>query len=29
MRNALDALLAGKEAPLAETTPAGCTIKWK
>jgi peroxiredoxin len=29
LRNALDALLAGKEAPLAETAPAGCTIKWK
>ncbi len=29
LRNAIEALLAGGEAPLAETTPAGCTIKWK
>lgn len=29
LRNALDALLAGKEPPVAETPPVGCTIKWK
>jgi peroxiredoxin len=29
LRNALDAVLAGKEAPIAETPAAGCTIKWK
>jgi peroxiredoxin len=29
LRNALDAVLAGKEPPLAETPPVGCTIKWK
>ncbi|HRH66468.1 MAG TPA: thioredoxin family protein [Bacteroidia bacterium] len=27
--NAVDALLAGKEVPLAETKAIGCTIKWK
>lgn len=26
---ALDAVLAGKAAPVAETPPVGCTIKWK
>ncbi len=26
---ALEAVLAGKEPPTAETTPVGCTIKWK
>lgn len=29
LRNALDALLAGKEPPVAETPPVGCTVKWK
>lgn len=28
-RNALDAVLAGKSASLAETKPVGCSIKWK
>lgn len=27
--NALDALLAGKEPPVAETTAFGCSVKWK
>jgi peroxiredoxin len=29
LRNALDAVLAGKEPPLTQTPPVGCTIKWK
>lgn len=29
LRDALDAVLAGEEAPIAETPPVGCTIKWK
>ena len=29
LRNALDAVLAGKVPPVAETAPQGCTIKWK
>ena len=29
LRNALDAVLAGKEAPIAVTPAVGCTIKWK
>ena len=29
LRNALDAVLAGRESPIAETPPVGCTIKWK
>ena len=29
LRKALDALLAGKEVPVAETAAVGCTIKWK
>jgi peroxiredoxin len=29
LRNALDAVLAGTEPPVAETPPVGCTIKWK
>lgn len=29
LRNALDAVLAGKESPIADTPPVGCTIKWK
>jgi peroxiredoxin len=26
---ALDAVLAGKEPPVTETTPVGCSVKWK
>ncbi|MCZ7545258.1 MAG: thioredoxin family protein [Anaerolineae bacterium] len=29
LRDALDALLAGKTPPVAKTPPVGCTIKWK
>jgi hypothetical protein len=29
LKNALDALLDGKQAPVAETTAFGCSIKWK
>ena len=29
LRDALDAVLAQKPAPIAETKPVGCTIKWK
>ena len=29
LRDALDAVLAGKTPPVADTEPAGCTIKWK
>jgi hypothetical protein len=29
VRDALDAVLAGQPAPLAETPVRGCTIKWK
>jgi peroxiredoxin len=29
LHNALDALLAGGEPPVADTAPVGCTIKWK
>jgi hypothetical protein len=29
LRSALEGVLAGKEPPTAETTPVGCTIKWK
>lgn len=29
LRNALDALSAGKEPPVAQTTAFGCSIKWK
>jgi peroxiredoxin len=29
LRNALDAVLAGQAPPVAETSPVGCTIKWK
>lgn len=29
LKNALDALLAGKEPPVTETTAFGCSIKWK
>lgn len=28
-KDALDALLAGKEPPIKDTAPVGCTIKWK
>jgi ferredoxin len=28
LRDALDALLAGAPAPVAETPPVGCTVKW-
>jgi thiol-disulfide isomerase/thioredoxin len=29
LRNALDALLAGRDPPVAETTAFGCSVKWK
>lgn len=29
LRNAVDALLAGRKVPLEEAEPVGCTIKWK
>jgi hypothetical protein len=29
LKNALDALLDGKSAPVAETTAFGCSVKWK
>ncbi|MBN1283923.1 MAG: thioredoxin family protein [Anaerolineae bacterium] len=29
LRDALDAVLAGKTPPVAQTEPQGCTIKWK
>jgi peroxiredoxin len=29
LRQALDALLAGRRAPVQETPPVGCTIKWR
>lgn len=29
LKNALDALLAGKEPPVAETVAFGCSVKWK
>jgi peroxiredoxin len=29
LREALDAVLAGRKPPAAETNPVGCTIKWK
>jgi peroxiredoxin len=28
LRDALDALLAGREPPVAETKPVGCSVKW-
>jgi peroxiredoxin len=28
LRDALDALLAGQEPPVAETPPVGCSVKW-
>lgn len=29
LRQALDAVLAGEEPPVAETPPVGCTVKWR
>lgn len=29
LRDALDAILRGKEVPVKDTEPVGCTIKWK
>ncbi len=29
LRDAIEAVLAGEEVPIAETPPVGCTIKWK
>jgi len=29
LRDALDAVLAGAAPPLAETSPVGCTVKWR
>jgi hypothetical protein len=29
LREALDAVLAGREPPRAETKPVGCSIKWR
>jgi peroxiredoxin len=29
LRDALDALLAGQDPPVAETPPVGCTMKWR
>jgi len=29
LRGALDAVLAGDQPPVGETTPVGCTVKWK
>jgi len=29
LRDALDAVLAGKEPPVAKTNPIGCNVKWK
>ena len=29
LRDAIDAVLSGKQPPTAETKPVGCTIKWK
>jgi thiol-disulfide isomerase/thioredoxin len=29
LKNALDALLAGKEPPVTQTTAFGCSVKWK
>jgi hypothetical protein len=29
LREALDAVLAGTQTAVAETTPVGCTVKWK
>ena len=29
LRDALDAVLAGREPPVTETPPVGCTVKWR
>ena len=29
LRDALDAVLRGEEPPVGETTPVGCTVKWR
>ncbi|HEX2293051.1 MAG TPA: thioredoxin family protein [Gaiellaceae bacterium] len=29
LRDAIEALLAGKDAPVSETPPVGCSVKWK
>jgi peroxiredoxin len=29
LRDALDAVLEGREPPVAETPPSGCTVKWR
>jgi peroxiredoxin len=29
LKNALDAITSGKTPPVAETTPVGCSVKWK
>jgi peroxiredoxin len=29
LRDALDAVLAGQDPPLAQTPPVGCTVKWR
>ena len=29
LRDAIEAALAGEEPPVAETTPVGCTVKWR
>ena len=29
LRDAVDAVLEGKQAPISETPPVGCTVKWK
>jgi len=29
LRDALEAVLAGREPPVAETPPVGCTVKWR
>jgi len=29
LRDALDAVLAGQDPPVAETPPVGCTVKWR
>jgi peroxiredoxin len=29
LRNAIDALLAGKDPPITDTTPVGCSVKWR
>ncbi len=29
LRNAIDAILSNRQIPVSNTTPVGCTIKWK